>query len=464
MIDRKTIQEKLGVDVALTTPMIEALTTWTAMYENKATWLGTNVKSMNLAAGIASEIARSVTIEMEVELGDSDRAKYLAEQFKVVLKKMRDSVEYSCAKGGLIFKPYPQGENILVDIVQADHFYPTNYDSSGNILAAIFVDQRLVGKHYYTRLEQHDSRYEEKSEDGTVILKGYLIRNKAYKAESHENLGHEVLLSEIEDWKDLEEEAIIENVDKPLFAYFKYPLANNIDPLSPLGVSCFSRAVELIEEADKQWSRFLWENESAERAVYIDTLALARDTEGKPKLPNKRLYRLLELGSMEGDFFKDWTPDIRDEALLAGLDAILKRIEFTCGLAYGTISDPNTIDKTATEIKMSKQRSAATIVDTQKALEEALNGLFEAMDNWADLYSLAPTGKVVPVYKFDDSIIVDKDAQFQQDLQLESRTIMGKVEFRVRNFKEDEETATEKVMAAIEEQKLMYESEEKEIF
>jgi A118 family predicted phage portal protein len=239
-------------------------------------------------------------------------------------------------------------------------------------------------------------------------------------------------------------------VDKPLFGYFKFPLANNIDPLSPLGVSCFSRAVDLIEEADKQWSRFLWENESGERALYVDELAFGRDDEGDPVLPNKRLMRTLETGTTESDMFEDWTPDIREESLLSGLDAILKRIEFNCGLATGTLSNPESIDRTATEIKASKQRSAVTITDTQKAISKLLDQLFYAMDAWATMSKLGGTGKLKKKYGYDDSIVVDKDTQWNQDLGLVgSRTIMSRVEFRQRNFNEDEKTAKKKVEEAM---------------
>ena len=63
------------------------------------------------------------------------------------------------------------------------------------------------------------------------------------------------------------------------------------------------------------------------------------------------------------------------------------------------------------------------------------------MDVWTTLYKLAPAGKYTPVYEFDDSIVVDKDQMFQQDMRLVQNGLMGKVEFRMRNFGEDEETA-----------------------
>jgi len=448
MIDQKNIKQAMGVDVSLSSEMINALTIWTLIYENKAAWLKPDIiHSMNLGAAIASEISRTSTIEMTVELGKTKRAKFLIEQFEPLMDKMRESIEYGCAKGGLIFKPYVNGENISIDIVHADHFYPLNFDGSGNMTSVIFVDQRQKGRYYYTRLERHDSQF--KSDEGQ---KGYLVENKAFRSETRESLGEAVLLNSIDDWVGLAESAIIKNVEIPLFAYFKYSMANNIDPLSPLGVSCYSRATDLIKEADKQWSRILWEMESGERALYVDELAFARDEEGKPRLPNKRLIRTLESGTEESDLFEDWTPEIRIGELSEGLDSILKRIEFTCGLASGTLSDPNTVDKTATEIKISKQRTAATIADTQKAIAKALDQLFEAMDTWATLSNLSPKGKITPVYRFDDSIIVDKDTQFQQDLRLLDR-IIGRVEFRMRNFNEDEKTATEKINIVLAESK-----------
>lgn len=447
MIDQKNVKQALNVDIDLSSEMLNALTLWVDMYENSAEWLATDIKSMNLPAAIASEIARSVTIEMKVELGDTERAKFLDEQFKPVMDRIRQYAEYGCAKGGLIFKPYVDEDQILIDVVHADHFYPVNFDSTGNITSAIFVDQVKKGDKYYTRLEHHDCQYVEDPE-GNGKPK-YRVVNRAFRSDARESLGSEVSLEMVPEWSDIAPEATIENVDYPLYGYFKYPMANNIDADSPLGVSCYARATDLIKQADYQWTRLMWEFESGERALYLDVLAFGKDEEGKPVLPHKKLYRTLETGSMEGNFFKDWTPEFREKELMAGLDDILKKIEFNCGLAFGTLSDPQSIDKTATEIKMAKQRSAATITDTQKALAKALDQLFRAMDAWAKLEGLGGEGDVSPNYDFDDSIIVDKETQLVQDLQMVTATIMSKVEFRMRNFNEDEKTATEKVEQAM---------------
>lgn len=442
MINTASVKQALSVDVAISASMTTALQLWTAMYQNEAGWLNNDIKSLNLPAAIASEIARAVTIEMKVEINGSKRAEYLAEQFLPLQLKLRQMIEFGCAKGGLMLKPYIKDKRIIVDCVQADQFYPVEFDSDGSsIVSCVFSDQQVVGKNYYTRLEYH-----------TMMDKGCVIKNMAYKSTSPDVLGNNVPLTEVKGWENIEPEATITDIDKPLYAYFKYPLANNIDSTSPLGVSCFSRATDLIRQADEQWSKLLWEFESGNRALYVDVLAFKRDSEGKSILPNKRLYRTLETGSSEGELFKEWSPTLREQNLLNGLDAILKRIEFVCGLAYGTLSDPNSIEKTATEIASTKQRSAATVVDTQKALQIALDQLLYAMDVWATIGKTAPAGDYETVYNFDDSIVTDHTLQFSQDTQAVGLGVMSKVEFRIRNYGETEEIAKKKIALITSEQ------------
>jgi len=443
MIGQSTVKEALKVDIAVSAPMAEALQVWSAMYENKASWLTTYVRSLNLAAAIAGEIARAVTIEMQVEFTGGPRATFLAGEFERVKDSLREKVEVGVAKGGLMLKPYVNGGRIDVDFVQADQFYPVAFDANGSITSCIFADQRTIGDKYYTRLEYH-----------AMSEAGVEIRNLAYRSTSRDTLGVQIPLTDVPAWADILPEATITGVDRPLFAYFRFPLANNVDPNSPLGVSCYSRAVDLIRDADVQWSNLLWEFESGKRAIYVDELAFGKDADGVLKIPDRRLYHTLNQGGEIGaeEMFHEWSPEFREASIISGLDAMLKKIEYSCGLAYGTLSDPQQIDKTATEIKSSKQRTAATITDTQKALQNALEQLLWAMDVWATIAGLAPMGGYQTAFDFDDSVVVDRDMQFKQDLQLVGSGIMSRVEWRMRNFKETEAVAKAKIAAVQAEQ------------
>src|SRR5690349_19251381 len=212
MIKPTTVNSALRVDVAITPLMADALQKWSLMYVNQPPWETGETKSLNLPAAIAAEIARAVTIEMEVQLSGSSRANFLAEQLVPLLNNIRTYTEYACAKGGLMLKPYIKGNAIAVDYVQADMFYPVAFDANGSMTACIFADQKIVGRDYFTRLEYH-----------SLDADGYRITNTAYKSTTRENLGSEVNLSVIDAWADLEPEVLILNIDKPLFAYFKMP-------------------------------------------------------------------------------------------------------------------------------------------------------------------------------------------------------------------------------------------------
>lgn len=422
MIGQSDIKSVLKVDVAISQEMSDALTTWANMYTNQADWLSADIISMNLPASIAGEIARAVTIEMKVTVSGSARAKFLQEQIDRLIPLLRKQIESGCALGGMVFKPYLSNGRFAVDFVQADAMMPVVFDGSGNITSAIFADTRTVGDKYYTRLEFHRL-------EGTT----YTVQNLAFVSSVRDQLGRQTNLAEVAEWADLNPITTIANVQKPLFGYFRFPLANNIDRASPLGVSCYARAVNTIEQADKLYSNLVWEFESGKRAVYADIEAFDKTSDGKPILPDRRLYRALKATGDIGDqnkLFEEWTPQFREASILSGLDSLLKRIEFQCGLAYGTISDPNSIEKTATEIASAKQRSAATIVDTQKALKSALDDLLYAIDVLTtltpSLAGVASRGTFTTVYDFDDSLIVDRAAQRLEDRQDVTLGVMPK--------------------------------------
>lgn len=437
MIQTTDVKKAFQIDIALSEPMTTALQQWARIYTNDSEWLDSYVKSLNLGATIAGEIAGNTTVEMDVDISGSPRADWLAEQFKQVRAKMQVNVEYGLAKGGLVFKPYIRDGQIAVDYVQADQFYPVAFDSNGNMTACVFNDTRRIGEWWYTRLEYHG-----------LVGNVYTVKNAAFRSATRDTLGNPIPLASIADWADLAPEATIYPIDKPLFGYFRVPLANNIDPTSPLGVSCYARAVDLIKQADQQWSDFLWEFESGKRVLYVDELAYDRDSSGKPILPNKRLIQTIKAtGNLDKEtFYQEWSPTLREASMLNGLDAILKRIESNCGLAFGTlVTDPGRVEMTATEIKSSKQRTYLTIANTQKALETALNNLLYAMDVWATIGKLAPVGTWQAVYSWDDSIVADRDTQFQQDSMSLGQKTMSRVEFRIRNYGETEEIAKKRI-------------------
>ncbi len=507
MIGARTIEKTLHVAPTISSQMEEAIQLWSDMYKNKAPWLKepdfkdpTRIVSLGLPALIASEKARTALIELESEVTtpveevevpnpnytaqptpdaygniipttesptikenrpktSTDRATYLNEQYKKLKKKLRTQIEYGIAKGGLIIKPYvvinqSLGENATTtyaiewDFCQADAFYPIAFNSSGDITEAAFLQTVVKKDVTYRRLEYH------KWENNTVT-----IVNKAYKSTapgmSVDNLGvdlgQEVPLSEVPEWNDLQPEAKITNVTKPLFGFFKMPEANTIDTNSPLGVSGYSRAVDLIKDADMQYSRLLWEYEGGELAIDIDRDAL-NFVEGTDRNGNqghsvlstlqRRLYRKVDVG-IDGTTFQPYAPALRDSSYLQGLNSILMRIEDCVALSRGTISDASAEARTATELKILKQRSYQANVDIQNAIQEAIESAMYGANAYCTLYQITPEGDYEMSFEWDDSIITDIDAELNKRLSLMQQGLASKVETRMWYFGETEQQAKE---------------------
>ena len=109
-------------------------------------------------------------------------------------------------------------------------------------------------------------------------------------------------------------------------------------------------------------------------------------------------------------------------------------------------------EKTAEEIRTSKQRSYSTVSNIQTALEDAITGLIEAINVTCELYGLGGNGECETAFIWDDSIIVDADTERARDLNDVRQGIMQKWEYRMKWYGEDEETAKSKIMDNLNEQ------------
>ena len=442
------------------------------------------------------------TIVEETVKGDTRRAEYLNKQYHdKLLSKIRTQLEYGTAKGSLIIKPYvvrskvigvagiaedkqnvekeleQQGESkaeiknnaqnneqyqykMEFDFIQADCFYPFSFDSSGNLIDVAFIQTITRGNINYIRLERH------KLNVNDVTIENYAFKStntneEAYSGIGGLSLGSSIPLTEVPEWKDIPPKATVYNVDKLLFGYFKMPEANTIDPHSPLGMSCFGRAKNLIKDADEQYSRLLWEFQGGELAIDIDRDALQfmKDDDGTGhsvmgRLQN-RLFRTIDLG--ESDTYRPFIPSLRDVSLINGLNNILMRIEDVCTLSRGTLSDVAAEARTATEIKVLKSRSFSSNDEIQKALQKALEDVIYAMNVYVSLYNIVgdlkykPDGKIDTSemgsydvsFDWDDSILIDQETELATRLSLCDKGLDTKLAVRMWYFGETEKQAQE---------------------
>lgn len=429
LFPRAVAEREFGTSPAVSMTMEQQIALWYAMLVNTPPWQDCNVKAVGLPAAICREVTRPTLVEFTANITGGQRADYLNDGFQLAKENFGKALELGLALGGVALKPYIYGDKLLVDITGAAGFQPTKFDPTGRCIGGVFRDKPVkVNDKYYVRLESHDLT-------DTV----YTIKNKSYYSDSTGSVGAPAPLDVVPEWADIQEEVTIQNMDGPLFAYFKPPIANTADTNSLCGMSIYGDAatVELIKQADEQWERLRWEYKSGERKVLMD---------GNTSTANMFDKRLFEIGAFtaDGDFYQFLNPELRNDAVYKGFQDVLRRIEFNVGLSYGDISDPQTVEKTATEIRSGKQRKYVLISNIQTALEHTFDALIYAMDVYATLYGLAADGEYEVTYDWGDSILDDqetKDNEFARDLQLLNAGIMNDWEFRAKYFNEDEETA-----------------------
>lgn len=432
MFNTTDIAKDFNIDISTSDEVLSAIEMWSNIYNGKMPWLNEEVKSLHVAKTICEKIAKAVTIEFKSKVDDKEIDKI----YQRFIKNIRINTEYALGKGGMFFKPFYSNGRIKVSCIQADKFIPTKFDSTGELLGAIFIDQITNGKDVYTRLE-----YQELND--TILT----IKNKAYKTTVHNinTLGKQIPLSEVKDWENIQNELTITNVNRLLGGYFKIPIANPIDNTSLIGVAIFANAIDTLEEIDKQFSRTLWEYEGSELAVDVDETAFKKDEDGNDILPKgkKRLYRKLDFGDEKA--WNVFSPEIRDTSLFNGLNELLRQCESQCGLAFGTISKIENIEKTATEIKSSKQDYFVTVSDIQGALQTALEDLIYGTDILMSLYGIKHKVGVSGSFDWDDSILVDSEKKQSQALVERNAKLIDDIEYFVQTRDYSEEEATEYV-------------------
>lgn len=398
------------------------------IYRGAAPWLRDGSCGLELASGIASELARLTLTEFSCGFSKNRAGSFLEGAMSPFFDRLRIYTEYACATGGVMFKPCFDGNALSCECVLPFDFIPLGADCTGRVTDCAFLYYCRCGREYFTRVETH-----RRTEDG------YRITNRAYRSGTGYEWGDEVPLSAVSGWSGISPEVFISGLEAPLFSYFGMPLGNAFSPSSPLGVPVFRRAEGLIRQADLQFGRLIWEFEGGELAVDASEDAFRVGRDGKPELPpgKERLYRsnALDSCSSSAELLSTFSPALRDRSLINGLNRMIMSVEDACGIARGTFSDPSEIARTATEVRSMRQRTYSTVCDIQKSLGSALTALVNACDSIAALYGLTDGGGTVTV-TFGDGVLTDSVTDRENEREDVKAGIITPEEFRKKWYGE----------------------------
>lgn len=388
---RKEIEERFQADIQLSSVMETAINNYYNITSGKPPWIDAedDIESINFAGYINDVTAGLVTLDLGIDISGSERAEYLQKQADYVLSIITDKVSEALGNCGIMFKPNDQN----VDYIEPGNFAPTETDSNGNILGCVFQSQIDRGDWRYTRLEWH--RFEDTTSDVGEPERVYRVTNYAYKARSGKfnssqmNIGDPCQLTEVREWANIEPDISIQNVEMPLFAYFKNPAPNRIDRTSPLGVPVWLNAMKELKDLDVSWSRKSGEVEDSKHITFLSQSAIQFAESRNIKLP--RFIKGLEMGVTQDNTIHEHVSTLLIDQRIKDINSILAMISTKCGFSQGMfVLDEKTGMMTATQVEADDQETIRTIKNIRDALQDTITQLLYGCNVMADLYSDTP--------------------------------------------------------------------------
>lgn len=406
MIFKKQAEEDFQVKEITSQQMKDVISRCADMYRGFPYWVSAedNIKTINFAKSVCSEIARLATLGIKIQIGGGKRGTWLQEQIDKVYFNLRYWVEYGCAYGTVIIKPNNEG----FDIFTPFNSLITKVDGNNNITGIVFLDTYTENDKHYSRLEYHE--FVEEQENGKTVYP-YYIENKTYVSKSSNSIGDPIPITQTK-WANLAPIKRIlkensERLDGPMFGVLRTPQANNVDISSPLGLPVFAEAIEEMKDLDIAYSRNAGEIFDSEKIVLADDRLMCDSgknlkTRGVAdvKLPH---YVKNVFGNSPEEFYREINPQLNTDIRLSGINALLSQIGYKCGFSNGYfVFNEKSNMATATQVEADDRRTIQLIKDVRDKLESCLNGAIYAMNVYADLYDFAPIGTYKVVYDFGD--------------------------------------------------------------
>lgn len=367
-----------------------------------------NIDNINFNAIFSNKLANYTISDSNINIeGENKRAELLDMTGQSMWKKSKKIVSMAFGYGGLIAVPYVKGGKIFYNLVPQSRL--TIDEMIGDTItgATVLAERKVVTGTINSTVYLRWTNY--KVENGNITITQQFSDEK----------GNQIPVPDF--WKDIQEVRTITNVDRVLFGYIKSPINNrraNDKYGVPITYGCEATILE-IKETLKQLVR---EYELKEAFVGVDATMF----NGKNALPKNGLFRKIE--ATNDDFFEVFDPQFRDYT--TRLQELYKRLEHEIGTSYGILSEVNTAQATATEIKRSMYDTFTICDDMRANIEKGLDDFFYACNVLANAYNLSPQGEYNVSYDWSYSLLEDTATEWSQKTWAYSNGIEKKVEMR----------------------------------
>jgi A118 family predicted phage portal protein len=431
----------------------------------KPPWCDENIRAIRFSNTVARELAKLITqnidIKAESAYGGAEKGEKAADVQSALdnyfLKNAQENIETMIRIGGVMAKWNGSG----IEYLPPDRFLITEFDSTGEVTGCIFFSFYSQKDKFYTRAEWH--RFEDATRDGEKV-RNYHISNKAFVSDQKDEIGREISLKKTK-WADIEPEANIEGLEKPLFTYLKCPYSNTIDADSPLGVSLFSECVEELRWLDVAMSTMGTETETSAPIMFVDNSTILTAQNMGIKLP--KFIKGMQMGVGADNTIEQWQPKLQVDDRKEAINFYLSIISYKCGFdpGYFVFNGQTNSVATATQVEATERRTINTVnafrnlLDRPDSNGDGRVGFVHDIAYIIDTMATMQPGAVLGDYgnyklycDFAD-LSVNPEEEEQTDYQLTQNKYMAKWKFLVLHRGMTEEDAKQCVAEAMEEDK-----------
>jgi len=367
------------------------------------------IDEINFNSIFSNKLANYVINDSNVNItGENARVELLDKTTQSMWKKAKKITSMGFGYGGVILVPYVKSGKIYYNIVSQSRVTIDEVEGENITGATIIADKKTVNR----GIGNSKTYYR---------LTNYRVRNgniEITQKFTDEN-GHEVAVPDF--WKNIELKKVITRVDRALFGYIKSPINNRKTDDKygvPITYGCDSTIAE-IKETMKQLYR---EYKLKETFVGADSTMF----DGKDGLPSNGLFKKVDAG--DDTFFEVFDPAFRPYT--ERLQELFKRLEHEIGTSAGILSEVNTVNATATEIKRSMYDTFTIVDDMRSNIEKGIEDFLYSANVLANAYNLTPQGEYEVSFDWDYSLLEDSQEAFSQLITAQSKGIVSEVEVR----------------------------------
>ena len=388
-----------------------------------------SIDDINFSAIFSNKLANYTISDSNMNIeGENARVDLLNKTGKSMWKKGKKIVSMAFGYGGVIIVPYVKGGKIYYNLVPQDRL--TIDETDGELItgATVLAEKKVISGTINTTTYLRWTNYQVKN--------GNMVITQQFSDED----GNKIPAPEF--WKDIQEVRTITNVDRVLFGYIKSPINNrkaNDNYGVPITYGCDATILE-IKETMKQLIR---EYELKECFVGADITMF----NGKNALPSNGLFKKID--STSDDFFEVFDPQFRDYT--TRLQELYKRLEHEIGTSYGILSEMDTQNATATEIKKAMYDTFCITDDMRTNVEKGMEDFFYACNVLANAFNLSPQGEYELSFDWSYSLLEDTATEWSQLTYGQSKGVVKDVELRQWLFPDETLEESQKAIDEIKE-------------